>query len=143
MRRSLTACALAGGLAVILAGSVSACTIDGTPSAIANNTRAIIYKKAPTAATYSTWARFAFPRPYRAGQRIAFREDDALVRPVLTQADLRRSWRWRFGDGASHTGDRVAHTYRRPGTYKVAVDAYYPHYGGWQQFDSITITIGP
>jgi hypothetical protein len=27
------------------------------------------------------------------------------------------------------------------GTYKVAVDAYYPHYGGWQQFDSITISV--
>ena len=38
-------------------------------------------------------------------------------------------------------GDRVAHTYRRAGTYKLAVDAYYPHYDGWKQFDSITITI--
>lgn len=139
MRRSILA--LAGGLAAILSGAASACTIDGKPSAIANNTRAVIFNGAPTAATYATWARFTFPRPYHARQRIAFREDDGLVRPVLKQADLTRSWRWRFGDGTSHIGDRVAHAYRRAGKYKVAVDAYYPQYGGWQQFDSITISI--
>jgi hypothetical protein len=38
VRRSLTAFALAG----ILTGHVSACTIDGKPSARANNTRAVI-----------------------------------------------------------------------------------------------------
>ena len=142
MRRFAFALAFAGGLTPLIAGPANACSIDGVPSAIANNTRAVLFKGAPTTATYGYWARFAFPRAYRVGQRIAFNEDDALVRPVLTQADLKRSWRWRFNDGsAARVGDRVAHSYRCAGKYKVAVDAYYPHDGGWQQFDSITITI--
>ena len=124
-RRHAIVVVLLGGLA---AGTslAHACTIDGKPSAVANRTRAIIFRGAPTAATYASWARFAFPGAFRVGQRIAFHEDDALVRSVLTQADLRHAWRWRFGDGAAQTGDRVAHTYRRAGRYKVAVDASYP-----------------
>jgi len=123
MRRSALTLAFAASLTALIAGPVAACSVDGVPSAFANNTRAVIYKVAPTAATYVYWARFAFPHTYRAGQRITFHEADALVRPVLT------------------TGNRVTHVYRRAGTYKVAVDAYYPHYGGWQQFDSITISV--
>ncbi len=142
MRRLAVALALVGGLTPLIAGPAAACTVDGVPSAMANNTRAVIYKAAPTTATYAYWARFAFPRAFRAGQRIAFNEDDALVRPVLKQADLHRTWRWRFNDGgAAQIGDRVAHSYRRAGKYKVAVEAYYPTAGGWLQFDSITITI--
>lgn len=141
MHRALVPLAVAVGLAGFLAAPVTACTIDGKPSAIADNTRAVIFKGAPTAATYAYWARFAFPRTFHTGRRIAFREDDALVRPVLKLADLNRSWRWRFGDGASQAGDRVTHTYRRAGKFKVAVDAYYPSVKGWFQFDSITITV--
>ncbi len=141
MRRTVMALCLAGSLGFCVTGTAGACTVDGKPSAFANSIRAAIFKGAPTAATYTYWARFAFPRSFRAGRRIAFREDDALVRPVLTQANLRRLWRWRFGDGAAQIGDRVTHSYRHAGKYKVAVDAYYPGYDGWAQFDSITITI--
>ncbi len=144
MRRFALAFVLATGLVPLAIGSAAparACAIDGVPSAFANGIRAVIFKGAPTAATYSYWARFAFPSTYRAGRRIAFNEDDKLVRPVLKLADLAHSWRWRYGDGGADTGDRVAHRYQRPGRYRVAVDAYFPSYGGWQQFDSITITM--
>lgn len=141
MRRAALALCLSAILAGALAESTSACTIDGKPSAFAAGTRAVIARGAPTAATYAYWAIFAFPRAFRQGQRIAFHEDDALVRPLLTQADLARSWRWRFGDGAWALGDHVTHRYRRTGKYKVAVDAYFPTAKGWYQFDSITITI--
>ncbi len=63
------------------------------------------------------------------------------MRTVLPQADLRRSWRWRLGDGTMHTGDSAAHTYQRAGTYKATVDAYVKGYG-WEQLDSVTVTIG-
>jgi len=136
LTRALPACALTIGLASVV-GAAHACTIDGKPSVFANGTRAVIYKAAPTAAT---WAHFAFPRAFRAGQRILLKEDDALMRTVLPQADLSRSWRWRLGDGTMHTGDTAAHAYRRAGTYKATVDAYFKGYG-WQQFDSVTVTI--
>jgi len=142
MRRltlSFPAFALAIGLASGV-GAAHACTIDGKPSVFANGTRAVIYKAAPTAATYATWAHFTFPRAFRAGQGILLKEDDALMRKVLPQADLRRSWRWRLGDGTTQTGDTATHSYRRAGKYKVAVDAYFKGYG-WQQFDSVTVTV--
>jgi PKD repeat protein len=63
------------------------------------------------------------------------------MRKALPQADLRRSWRWRLGDGTMRTGDTVTHAYRRPGEYKATVESYVKGYG-WQQFDSVTVTIG-
>ncbi len=142
MRRlalSFPALALAIGF-VSVVGAAHACTIDGKPSVFANGTRAVIYKGVPTAATYATWAHFAFPRAFRAGQRILLKEDDALMRTVLPQADLSRSWRWHLGDGTVQTGDTAAHAYRRAGKYKATVDAYFKGYG-WQQFDSVTVTV--
>ncbi len=146
MRRFALALAVATGLTPLAVGPAAptparACAIDGVPSAFADGIRAVIFKGAPTTATYSYWAQFAFPGAYRAGRRITFNEDDARVRPLLKLADLGRSWRWRYGDGGADTGDRAAHSYQRPGRYRVAVDAYYPSYGGWKQFDSITITV--
>ena len=139
MRRLLYPLALAGSLAAI-AAPAHACTIDGKPSAYANGVRAVISHEMPTPQTYAAWAHFTFPRAYRAGQRIMFREDDVQVRRLLSRADLRRSWRWRFGDGTARTGDTAAHSYRRAGRYRVSVDAYFRGYG-WQAFDSIAITI--
>ncbi len=140
MRRLLLALAISLGLAASLIAIAAACTIDGKPSAFANGVRAVIYTQAPTAATYSWWARFAFPRAVRVGQRVALHEDDAQVRKVLPLADLRKSWRWEFGDQSSMVGDRVTHVYTRPGKYKIAVEAYFSTYG-WQAFDSVTITV--
>lgn len=134
---------LSVSLALTLAGTMSAqaCTLDGKPSAFANDVRAVIYSKAPTEATYAWWARFAFPRAFHVGQRIAFHEDDAQIRKVLpSMADLSRSWRWDFGDKAAQVGDRATHSYARAGRYKVAVEAYFHGYG-WQAFDTITITV--
>ena len=127
----------------MLVSAVSACAIDGKPSAYANGVRAVIAKGAPTVAEYQTWwAHFIFPRTFRTGQHIAFHEDDALVRKAL-QAILPhpdRPWRWRFGDGAALMSDRPTHAYRRAGRYRVSVDAYFSAYG-WKTFDTITITV--
>ena len=136
---SLPACALAIGL-VSAAETAHACTIDGKPSVFANGIRAVIYKKAPTAATYATWAHFAFPRAFHTGERILLKEDDVLMRTVLPRADLSRSWRWHLGDGTTRTGDTAAHVYQRAGTYRATVDAYFKGYG-WEQFDSVTVTV--
>jgi PKD domain len=140
MRQVLCSLGLAAGLVSIVSMTTSACTIDGKPSAFANNIRAVLYQHAPTPATYAWWARFAFPRAFRVGQHIAFHENDAQVRPLLPLADLKRSWRWEFGDKTAQVGDRVTHRYQHPGKYRVSVDAYFPKYG-WEAFDSITITI--
>ncbi len=141
MRKVALALTLATGLTSAVAGTAGACTIDGIPSAFANDTRAVIYKQAPTKATYGWWAHFAFPRTFRVGQRVVFKEDDAQVRKLLPLADLRRSWRWSFGDKTNSVGDQAAHVYRRAGKYRVLVAAYFIGYG-WEAFDSITIAVG-
>src|SRR5689334_3749510 len=100
MSHRLVAAALAAVLLAGTGGYASACTLDGKPSAFANGVRAVTYTKAPTPATYAWWARFAFPTAFHTGEQIRFREDDAQVRKVLPSlADLRRPWRWRFGEG--------------------------------------------
>jgi hypothetical protein len=140
MRQVFCSLGLAASLMAIVSMTTSACTIDGKPSAFANDIRAVLYQHPPTPATYAWWARFAFPRAFHVGQHIAFRENDAQVRPLLPLADLTRSWRWEFGDQTAQVGDRVTHRYQHPGTYRVSVDAYFPK-SGWEAFDSITITI--
>ena len=143
MRRALysvvlaTAATTVGSLVAVPAG---ACSLDGKPSAYANGVPAVVVHTAPTVATYVWWAHFAFPRSFHAGQHIQLHEDDATIRKLLPPAATRRPWRWRFGDGDSVIGDRVTHLYHRPGRYKLAVEAYFPTYG-WQQFDTITVTV--
>jgi hypothetical protein len=132
--------ALGASLTMALSATAAACSIDGKPSVFANNVPAVI-GPAPTVASYATWAHFAFPHAFKAGAPIHFRENDAQIRRVLPpMADLHRPWRWRFGDGASQVADRVRHVFRYRGRYRVSVDAYFPHYG-WEQFDSVTVTI--
>ncbi len=62
------------------------------------------------------------------------------MRKLLPLADLRRSWRWGFGDKTSVVGDQAAHVYRRAGKYRVSVAAYFRGYG-WETFDSITVAV--
>jgi len=100
----------------------------------------VVVRTAPTVATYAWWAHFAGPRAFRPGQHIRLNENDKEIRALLPSSALRRPWRWRFGDGDSIVGDRVAHIYRRPGRYKLSVEAYFPSYG-WQAFDTITVTV--
>jgi len=140
MRKVALALALTTGLMSAVVGTAGACTIDGIPSAFANDTRAVVYKQAPTTATYAWWAHFAFPHAFRVGQPVVFKEDDAQVRKLLPLADLRRSWRWGFGDKTSVVGDQAAHVYRRAGKYRVSVAAYFRGYG-WETFDSITVAV--
>lgn len=145
MRRALYPTAFATAIATLApflaaAPFVRACALDGKPSAYADGVPAVVVRTAPTVATYVWWAHFAFPRSFRAGQHIRFNEDDASVRRLLPPAARSRPWRWRFADGNTLIGDRVAHVYRRPGRYKLSVEAYFPSYG-WQAFDTITVTI--
>lgn len=145
MRRPVVLIVLAAALTpifTVFGTKANACMIDNKPSAYANGTLAATVKTAPTVATYKWWAHFAFPRAFRAGERIHFSENDAQVRKALQgQPDaLRRPWRWVFADGHSQVADRVTHAYKQPGRYKLSVEAYFPSYG-WQAFDTITVTV--
>ena len=98
---------------------------------------------APTAATLPTWASFTFPRVYKPGQLVRFSENQADVRRTLTPSALSHPWRWNFGDGSTAVGYNVQHGYRRAGTYKVTVRAYFTatNYHDWLEFDAVTIRV--
>ncbi len=151
MRRALYSAVLASAataLGSLVAAPIQACSLDGKPSAYANGVPAVVVHTVPTVKTYVWWAHFAFPRAFRAGQHIRLNEDDAVIRKLLPVPALQRPWRWRFGDGDMEIGDRVTHVYRRPGRYKLFVEAYFPcatptsdpHTCGWEAFDTITVT---
>ena len=123
MRRLLYLACLAATL--LLTSAVSACSIDGKPSAYANGVRAVIAKGAPTVATYAWWAHFMFPGTFRAGQRIVFHEDDALVRKALqgilphtprpslgstSQTVFSASWSWMNSPAAPTTSMMIPST---------------------------------
>jgi len=62
------------------------------------------------------------PRRVRPGAAARF-----SVRAVPWGSPLQRAPRWQFGDGATATGSKVRHVYRRPGTYAVVVTARDEH----------------
>ncbi len=140
MRRVLPPIILVAALGSVVGSPAQACSLDGKPSAYADGVPAVVVHTIPTVATYAWWAHFAFPRAFRAAQRLRLNEDDRAIRTLLPSSALRRPWRWRFGDGNAQIGDRVTHIYRRPGRYKLSVEAYFPSYG-WQAFDTITVTV--
>ena len=118
----------------------TACAIDGKPSVFANATQAKITVGAPTIATRDTWAHFSFPHRYAHGLSIDFHEAMSLLpRSWLSRVNHSR-WQWAFGDGTRATALQVRHMFHRSGTYKVTVNALYPHLG-WQTFDSVEITV--
>lgn len=140
MRLFLACAAVLASSLLFMPAMAGACALDGKPSAYADNVPAVIARQPPTAATWSWWAHFAFPGRYRHGQQVVFRENDAQVRKLLSYAQLSRGWRWRFGEGSAAFADRPSHTYRRPGHYRVYVDAYIPG-AGWNTFDTISIWV--
>jgi len=142
--RSMLSAAAAIALVVVMQGAmvsrVTACTVDGKPSAYADGAGAVRVNTAPTTQTYAWWASFAFPTPFGVGKPVTFYENDAQIRPILPLADLSRPWRWSFGDGSAAIGDRVTHHYAHFGRYKMQVEAYFAH-NGWLAFDTITAVV--
>jgi len=56
-------------------------------------------------------------------------------------------WRvlWLFGDGTRGQGVTVAHTYRRPGVYRVDAQADFLGPSGlssWHDFDAVDVVVG-
>jgi hypothetical protein len=126
--------------AIPAAGTVSACSIDGVPSITVNGAAVVINRALPTGSGLKLWAPFLVPFPLHAGRNETFAEIKRLV--ALTQEGFAHPWRWTFGDGTpSVRGTIVHHIYRRPGTYKVTVEAYFASHKFWYTFDALHIHV--
>jgi hypothetical protein len=133
---------------VILAASLAllpsvalACARDGVPS-VSENGRLAALNRSARNVVVATWSPFIFTQAIRHGRTVTLAEDNREVARALPHAVFTHPWRWDFGDhSAVAYGTRVKHAYRRAGTYRIAVYAYYAVYASWQPFDYVTIRV--
>ena len=128
-------------LGALLPSLAAACARDGVPSVSLDGHLAVVNRSAGRV-VLTTWSPFVFARPARPGHVVTLAENNRAVARALPRDVFTHPWRWDFGD---HTrpayGTRVHHIYRKPGTYRIAVLAYYPVYDAWQPFDDVTIHV--
>jgi PKD repeat protein len=124
-----------------LGGATQACSIDGVPSLTVNGYTVVINRVAPKSQTdLRVWAPFVLGFPLHTGRDEALAEIKQLV--ALQQEAFKTPWRWNFGDGsAAARGTVVHHVFRRPGIYKITVDAYFPSHKFWYTFDAVQIHV--
>ena len=103
---------------------------------------AVVNPQGPDGAAAATWAYFVFPRPVPMGRTVALTEDRRLVAQSLTDAAMRRPWRWDLGDGRTADGWTVRHVYAQPGPRRITVAAYDPGTRHWYTFDQVVIVVG-
>ena len=137
-RIAVLVAALAVGLAPAVAG---ACAKDGVPSVSADGRLASMNHSASRVEP-STWTMFVFTHSVIHGHVVVLAENNREVARALPADVFKHPWRWNFGDrqGVAY-GTRVRHTYRKPGTYRITVYAYYAGYSSWQPFDNVTIHV--
>ena len=141
--RGAAVCGLALAAAVGVPGAARACSVDGVPSLSANGALVRLNTVRPSRETLAHWAQFVVAARLPAGAAVRFSEDLASLRRALPAQAFDRPWRWRFGDGGTATGAATAHSYARPGDYKLVIEAYYGQYKSWFEFDAVLIHVGP
>ncbi len=129
-------------VAPLVPATARACTIDGTPTVYANGQRAVLSHARFTPQTARSWAMFAFPSAYRPGAAVRLVEDRGALSRVLPNEALGHEWQWTLGDGTKTIGWTAAHTYTRPGAYRIMVSAYYPSWKQYFPFDTVRIVVG-
>src|SRR5690242_15284970 len=134
----------AGVVACMLLGAqanrAQACSIDGVPSLTVNGYQVVINKVVPTGPNLRVWAPFVLSFPLHTGHDETLAEIQQRV-PLQSEA-FKNPWRWNFGDGTAPTrGMAVHHVFRRPGIYKVTVDAYFPSHKFWYTFDAVQVRV--
>jgi hypothetical protein len=149
MRRMISgAAALACALLGLHLTPAQACSIDGKPTLTVNGYDVVINKQVPAAgANLQLWAPFVLTFPLHTGRQETMAEiTQAVPLPVIA---FKTPWRWSFGDGSpvAH-GMKVQHVFKKPGTYKVTVDAFFPpskvlKKGYWYTFDAVQVRVLP
>jgi hypothetical protein len=141
-------------LVALLPSLAAACARDGVPSVSLDGHLAVVNRSSGRV-VLTTWSPFVFARPARHGRVVTLAEDNREVARTLPHDVFTHPWHWDFGDHTcpaygrwdfgDHTcpayGTRVHHVYRKPGTYRITVLAYYAVYGAWQPFDDVTIHV--
>ncbi|MDB5076619.1 MAG: hypothetical protein JWO42_2798 [Chloroflexi bacterium] len=122
------------------ASIANACSIDGVPSLTVNGHDVTVNKVPPTGNNLRVWAPFVVPFSLHAGRNDVLAEIQQRV--AMSAEGFARPWRWTFGDGtATVRGMRVHHVYKKPGLYKVTVEAYFASHKFWYTFDAVQIRV--
>jgi len=143
MSRLAAAAILAIAGLLVPVASAAACVLDSVPSMSLNGVLAVTNKRAPANnAALKIWAPFVFTRKAVTGEVMNFAESKREVAKSLTRQAMQRAPRWWFGDSTRPAfGWHVRHIYRRPGTYRVTVQAYDRGTKRWYPFDDAVVTV--
>lgn len=141
-RRMLAALAVMLVAALALAPSLAlACAKDGVPSVSANGRLAVLNRSSQRIVV-TTWSPFVFSGAVARTRVVVLAENNREVARALPRDVFSHPWRWDFGDRSKVVfGATVRHAYKKAGSYRIEVMAYYPLYGAWQPFDFVTIHV--
>jgi hypothetical protein len=145
MRRLSRALALVLLPAVMAVGAwpALACALNGVPSLSVNGALVVKNPAIPTnSAQLAEYTLFIVPRPVAVRSIVTFSENLRELAQSLNPWDMRRPWRWQFGDGTAAYGWTVKHAYGRAGSVRVSVDCYDPGTKQWYEFDQVRIRVG-
>jgi hypothetical protein len=110
------------------------------PTIKVNGYSAIINTIPPVGKDLSVWAPFVLSFSLHTSRNESLAEIAQAV--PLPQEAFKTPWRWNFGDGTGYArGTAVHHTYTRPGTYKITVEAYFPSHKFWYTFDALQVRV--
>jgi hypothetical protein len=144
IRRRFSLSSLLALLAVLSLGQIGlarACSLDGVASISVNGRLARLNTARPVRGHLAHWAPFVLPLTVKAGTPVLLTENLKDLHKSLLPAAFGKPWRWDFGDGTTGSGFTVQHVYKKPGTYRVIVSAYYSENKFWFQFDAALIPI--
>ncbi len=143
MWRQAALAGVAVGVMIAGTGMARACGIDGTPSLSVDGRLVALNKVLTSNARADTWTPFVARDSYGARRTLLFAENRANVALSLPPVAFRYPWRWSFGDGSGARGATARHAYLRPGSYVVAVDAYFVVGARkqWVTFDKATVHV--
>lgn len=138
-RPAAAAFAAAAALALLAPDQARACGYDGAPSLRVDRQQVATNRATPTSADRQVWAPFILPGALRASRSHSFAEH--WRRSPLPAGAMATPWRWTFSDGGVARGMQVQHTFRRPGVYKVLVQAYDKPHHYWYIFDAAQLRV--
>jgi hypothetical protein len=89
------------------------------------------------------WAPFTIDKAFASGSVVRFAEAQADLARSLPATTRAAPYRWSFGDGATVVGHTAAHSYTRPGNYRLTVEGLDVGARRWYQFDAALVRIVP
>lgn len=121
---------------------VSAHSVGQPPFFRVNGKFSPLYSVSSTSLTDFPLPQDTGPVNYSVDEPIDFKIDPSQL-AVPEEVFKQTAFSWNFGDGTTGIGSKLSHTYKKPGSYILKIDAEYQDVSGAQLFQSIMLNVLP